>query len=101
MTDYELMLLCAVRYALGRRTYIVGLVCDFITSQIDTLSKECLNTLIRDIKDQERFGYGDECDEARWMQLLELAVVVAENATTQSHDGIEMENDGDDRRESN
>lgn len=96
MTDHELVLLCAVRYALGRRTYIVGLVCDFITSQIHTLSQACLNSLIKDIKDQERFGYGDECDEARWMQLLELA----ENATTQSHDGIEKENDGDEGRES-
>lgn len=27
--------------------------------------------MIQDIKEQERFGYGDECDKADWMRLLE------------------------------
>lgn len=70
MSDYETIILCAVRYALGRRTYIVSLVCEYVASQIHTLSADCLSLIIRDIEDQEPWGYGDECDKRDWMNLL-------------------------------
>lgn len=70
MSDYETIILCAIRYALGRRTYIVSLVCGYVASQIDTLSAECLSLIVRDIKNQEPWGYGDECDKRDWVDLL-------------------------------
>lgn len=71
MNNYENILVSALRYALGRRTYIVELTVEYIISEIPNLSEHCINVMIHDIKEQERFGYGDECDKADWMRLLE------------------------------
>lgn len=70
MTDYEIIISCAVRYALGRETYIVSLICDYILKHIDALSINCLWSIAKDIRDQEQWGYGAECDEHEWMELL-------------------------------
>lgn len=71
MTDFEHVVICAVRYALGRQTYMVGIVCRYVASVIPTLSENCRNLIIRDIKEAERYGYGHKCDEKDWMELLE------------------------------
>lgn len=72
VADREQMMISAMRYALGRRTYIVGFTCDYIKRYIPDLSHNCKCIMIRDIKEQERFGgYGDECDKKDWMDLLE------------------------------
>ncbi|MGN0693748.1 MAG: hypothetical protein ACI4LK_02415 [Lentihominibacter sp.] len=66
MSDYEQMLVSALRYALGRRTYIVDLTVEYILNELPELSEHCINVMIQDIKEQERFGYGDPCDESDW-----------------------------------
>lgn len=71
MTDYERMMVSALRYALGRRTYIVKMTCNYIAAEIPKLSDHCKAVMIKDIEEQERFGYGDPCDKADWMRLLE------------------------------
>ena len=71
ITDYEHMLISALRYALGRRTYIVELTCKYIEQQIPMLSDRCRAIMITDIERHRLFGYGDECDKEDWMQLLE------------------------------
>ena len=71
MTDYELILTSAMRYALGRRTYIVGVTVGYIISELPNLSQSCKSVMIRDIEEQESFGYGDECDKRDWMRLLD------------------------------
>lgn len=63
--------ICAERYALGRRTYIVSSVCGIISSLVFELSDKDIYVLIQDI--EEPFGgYGDECDKFEWMKLLEF-----------------------------
>lgn len=69
MSDYETMLICALRYALGRRTYIVGIVVDYIISEMPNLSEKCKRVMILDINNPFG-GYGDECDKKNWMRLL-------------------------------
>ena len=69
ISDYEHMLISALRYALGKRTYIVELTCKYIEQQIPMLSDQCKTIMIEDIERQEQFG--DECDREDWMQLLE------------------------------
>lgn len=71
MTDYELILVSALRYALGRQTYIVEVVVNYIIGELPKLSQHCKNVMIRDIEEQERFGYGGECDKRDWMRLLD------------------------------
>lgn len=78
MTPEEQILICAVRYALGRRSYIVGVVCEYVTFKRKTLSKECTNIIIRDIEEElvryHKAGQtlGDDCDERDWCELLKL-----------------------------
>lgn len=68
ISDYEHMLISALRYALGRRTYIVELTCKYIEKQIPMMSDRCKEIMIKDIESQR--NYGDECDKADWMHLL-------------------------------
>ena len=65
------MLISALRYALGRRTYIVGMTAEYIENELPKLSDQCRAIMIEDIEQQEQFGYGDECDREDWMLLLE------------------------------
>ena len=69
ISDYEHMLISALRYALGRRTYIVELTCKYIESQMPILSDRCKDVMIKYIESQK--NYGDECDREDWMRLLE------------------------------
>lgn len=69
ISDYEHMLISALRYALGRRTYIVELTCKYIEQQIPMLSDQCKAIMIDVIEQQEQLG--NECDREDWMQLLE------------------------------
>lgn len=70
--DFGNILICAVRYALGRRTYITKLVVDFITPLLSQLSNKDLCTLERDIIwAKDTTGYGDEyIDKPVWMEFL-------------------------------
>lgn len=70
MTDYEHIVISAVRYALGRMTYIVELTVDYILEEIeyDKLSDSCLNVIRNDIKEAK--NYGMECDKEQWLKLL-------------------------------
>lgn len=69
MTDYEHIVISAVRYALGRMTYIVELTVNYILQEIenDKLSDGCLNVILRDIKETKDLGM--ECDKDKWLKL--------------------------------
>lgn len=70
MSDYEHIVISAVRYALGRMTYIVELTVNYILQEIedDKLSDSCLNIIRRDIKETKNLGM--ECDREQWLKLL-------------------------------
>lgn len=67
--DLSAMLIGAERYALGRRTYIVQWTCEFIGNNLHLLTEKDKQVMIRDIENP--ISYGEECDKACWMQLLE------------------------------
>lgn len=66
--------ICAVRYALGRRTYMPGLVTDWVMASFTgRMPKGTAEIMMRDIQEQremgERAGYsglGDPCDVRTW-----------------------------------
>jgi len=64
---------CAVRYAIGRQSYMPRLVVDFITPLIPRLSGKTLWCFDKDITDQKYCGgYGDpKIDEPLWMRFHE------------------------------
>ena len=74
----EQIIICAVRYALGRMSYIVSDVCEYVRFKKDELSDECKKIIARDIKDEYQFYHrqgktlGMECDEADWIRLARI-----------------------------
>lgn len=77
MSNEEQILICAVRYALGRMSYIVDVVAEYVAMKQPELSKECINIIIQDIQEGlERYhDMGQtlwmECDERTLFRLLE------------------------------
>lgn len=68
--DMSMILVTAERYALGRRTYIVGWTYEVIKNNINLLIEKDIQVMIRDI--EEAYSYGDKCDEAEWKALLKI-----------------------------
>ncbi|WP_425756214.1 DNA cytosine methyltransferase [Ihubacter sp. rT4E-8] len=56
-------------YALGRRSYMVGIVTRYIISEIPKLSDKCKKIMITDI--EQPSYYGDAFDKEEWMRLLD------------------------------
>lgn len=62
---------CAVRYCLGRRSYMPSLVCGYLTPLLSELDDNTLACFKRDIDERKRdgFGFGDACDYETWEQF--------------------------------
>ena len=72
--DFGTILICAVRYSLGRQSYMPGLVQDYIRPLLSCLDKRTLSVIRRDIEEAARTpgGLGDEdIDRPGWMRFLE------------------------------
>lgn len=71
--DFETILLCAVRYAIGRQTYIPSLVIDYITPLLPYLSEDVLKLIADEIIEHYTYegALGDEkIDKPYWEQFL-------------------------------
>ena len=64
---------CAVRYCIGRKTYMPGLVTDWIMQHCHgILTAKTLHVMKRDIDEaRERDGLGMDCDVATWLRFRE------------------------------
>lgn len=67
--DFGCILCAAVRYSLGRRTYMPGLVTDFIRPLLPCLNDNTLNNMQREVS--EYGEYGDDCDVRTWKEFLD------------------------------
>lgn len=72
---FGIILGCALRYALGRRTYIVSIITDYIIENIDDIETRDLIVMKRDIEEKRDDPWGskplgDDCDVKDWMNLL-------------------------------
>ena len=70
MSDYEHIVISAVRYALGRMTYIVSLTVEYVIKEIEKnqLSRGCLQLIKRDIEGEDYLGM--PCEKREWKRLL-------------------------------
>ena len=66
--DFGCLVTCAIRYCLGRCTYMPKLVCDFVFPLLPYLDDQTIGCMERDIR--EAPSYGMDCDYATWMQFL-------------------------------
>lgn len=71
----SLILICAFRYALGRRTYVVNTVCREILNNWYSIPPSDRELIVREILEhREKFHtLGDQCDERDWMRIVTLA----------------------------
>jgi len=68
----ERLLVCSVRYALGRSTYIVSDIVDDVLFHWDDLTDNCKKAIINSIEcDIAMDNYGMEMDLKEWQKVLE------------------------------
>lgn len=71
--DFDLVVIAAFRYALGRRTYIVPAVCNFIKANNKHIPNRVKEIIISEITDAEYHKYGmslgDDIDAKEWLSL--------------------------------
>ena len=71
--DTDLIINAAVRYALGRKSYIVSSVCNYIVANYDTLTEKCVEVIVQDIGNAiKEKKLGDACDRVEWLSLLKF-----------------------------
>ena len=79
--EFGAVLNCAVRYCIGRRTYMPKLVMDVIRPMLPALTDKTLWCFERDIEGADNYGadnYGADYDEEEWMRFLsEVKVEIA------------------------
>ncbi len=71
--DFETMMICAVRYACGRQSYMPSLVIRYIMPMIPYLEDNTLHILDKDLQEAERIGaLGDpDIDAPGWKDFHE------------------------------
>lgn len=64
---------CAVRYALGRTTYVSFSVPEAIKANLEFVATQGLHVIVRDIEDFRRVHgrIGMDCDDTNWLKLKE------------------------------
>lgn len=74
--DINDLIVCAFRYALGRRTYIVHTITEIIKSNLSALESNTIEVMLQDIERQHEYekvgvdkAFGDDCDRERWMEV--------------------------------
>ena len=71
--NFESILLCAVRYAIGRKSYMPSMVIDYITPLLPYLSEDVLKLIADEIIERDTYegALGDEkIDKPYWEQFL-------------------------------
>lgn len=68
--DFNTLIVCAVRYALGRRTYIVSSITDIAKENIGIMQTNTKRAIINSILLTEDLG--DSFDKKNWEELLML-----------------------------
>ena len=68
-TDDEYLIIAATRYTLGRQSYAVVIMTDILKARAAKLSEITREVIARDIREQEKYGYGD-LDRKAWMEAL-------------------------------
>ena len=69
---FQTILICAVRYSIGRATYMPGLVTDWIMAHMNgKLLGNTLDVMKRDIDEVPEDRRGMDCDRKTWARFRE------------------------------
>ena len=64
--DFGCVINSALRYAIGRHTYMPGVVCNFVRKYLDILDTKTIEVMIEDITSELKFGI---VQEELWISL--------------------------------
>ena len=71
--DFKDMIMCALRYALGRRTYITDETAEFIRKYPELIDERVQAVMLKDLDEyfqkREFYKSDDECDYNTWKDL--------------------------------
>lgn len=76
--DFGLILNCAVRYAIGRKTYVPMSVVEYIVPLLTELNDTTIDCFISDLEEEQSMiengigSWGFYEDEKMWLNFLEL-----------------------------
>lgn len=74
VTVSDQMMVSAIRYALGRRTYIVGMTVDEVIRVWPELDAATRSTIKRDVSHHITYNkLSMECDSIDWIRLIRFA----------------------------
>ena len=67
-SDFENLAVCALRYCMGRQTYMPSLVRSAIRPHLQSLDNSTIATMIRDCEEQRKTGNwgGEKIDKPKW-----------------------------------
>lgn len=71
--DFGTLCICAIRYCLGRRTYMPSAVQRIILEHLDDINGIDLAIIADEQNTQRRFVnlWGDDCDKKDWLKFYE------------------------------
>ena len=73
--DERITLMCAMRYALGRMTYVVSSVTSELIRNWHIFSNSDQVVILKEIREAlEKEEAGMECDEKRWIAVINHAI---------------------------
>lgn len=78
--NYELqdIVICALRYAIGRKTYVTEETCDYIWKHPELINKRVKEVMLRDLKDIDKYYKTTDIDYKifkgfeQWLESLEV-----------------------------
>ena len=68
-SDLKDMIISALRYAIGRKTYIVNQTCEFIRKHPELIDKRVKQVMLEDLKSTIDFYMMDDIDFAEFMKF--------------------------------
>lgn len=68
--EFNTLVICSFRYALGRMYYVVGEVCQIIRKHYTLLTPQTKELIIKEINGARSLGR--DCDEREWLTLKEF-----------------------------
>lgn len=82
--DYELqdIVICALRYAIGRKTYVTSDVCEFIMKHPNLIDDRVKTIMLRDLENLDEYYKTDDIDYLpfdtlrKWLNLINVDMEV-------------------------
>ena len=69
VADFGLIVISAIRYAIGRMTYMPSIVCEFTLRYLPMLNSKTIDIIIRDITEKQEYFQDKLADQELWQNL--------------------------------